>query len=67
MELMTDLDLADLRAKWPHWEIWTVPTFDGNRSGKVWCARPLGESRPALNEHSASDLDEAISKATEDK
>jgi hypothetical protein len=56
-----DLELADLQSKWPHWQIWIVPTFDGTRSGKVWCARPLGELRPVLNEYSASGLDAAIS------
>ena len=56
-----DVELIDLQAKWPHWQIWVVPTFDGTKSGNVWCARPLGELWPVLNEYSATDLDKAIS------
>lgn len=32
-------ELEELRAKWPDWQIWTVPTWDGYRNGMKWCAR----------------------------
>lgn len=48
-----DLALADLRAEFPHWQIWLVPTVVGP---DVWCARPLGQTRPVLNADSADHL-----------
>jgi hypothetical protein len=57
--MMTDADLAlaDLRASFPHWQIWVVPLAVG---GQTWCARPLGDTRPVLNADSAEHLAEYL-------
>jgi len=36
----TDRQLAMLRPKYPHWDLWVVHVYQPKHT--VWCARPKG-------------------------
>ena len=46
--------LAVLRPKYPHWDIWYVRTF--KPKGIVWCARPTGSPIATINADSPESL-----------
>ena len=56
----TDETVAALERDWPNWQIWAVPTFDGNKRGTVWCARRWDDEHRVLNAHSPEELAEDL-------
>jgi len=52
-----DEELAALREEHPGWQIWRVDRYLG---GPLWCARPLGRTRPVLNAARPERLSELI-------
>jgi hypothetical protein len=38
MANLTDEAVKALEAGWPAWQIWTVPTWDGQKRATIWCA-----------------------------
>jgi hypothetical protein len=56
----TDCQLHGLRDAFPGWRIWYVLTWDGTRSGVIWCARSP-DGRHVLHADTAGDLAADIS------
>jgi hypothetical protein len=52
----TDAIVTALEQDWPNWQIWTVPTFDGNKRGTIWCARRWDDHKRLLNASSPEEL-----------
>ncbi len=46
--------LAILRPKYPHWDIWHVRTV--TPKGIIWCARPIGSPVATINTDSPESL-----------
>lgn len=55
-----DQKIAELELDWPAWQVWTVPTWDGNRRGTIWCARRWDDEHRVLNAHSPEELVECL-------
>jgi hypothetical protein len=62
--LLMDEGLGKLQARWPGWQIWAVPTWDGTRQGTIWCARPNGRTQPVINAATWQHLDDYLHDAT---
>ena len=52
----TDEIAAALERDWPAWQVWTVPTWDGNKRGTIWCARRWDDEHRVLNASSPEEL-----------
>lgn len=52
----TDAIVAALEHDWPNWQIWIVPTWDGNKRGTIWCARRWDDEHRVLNASSPEEL-----------
>ncbi|MCW2931288.1 MAG: hypothetical protein JWM19_2250 [Actinomycetia bacterium] len=50
-----DARLAEIKARWPTWDIWFVRQVYGPGT---WCAKPAGAKLATVNKSDADDLDE---------
>jgi hypothetical protein len=50
----TDRQLAMLRPKYPHWDLWVVHVYQPKHT--VWCARPTGTPVATINADSPEAL-----------
>jgi hypothetical protein len=49
--------VAQLERDWgENWQIWWVPTWDGNKRGTIWCARRWDDEHRVLNASSPEEL-----------
>lgn len=55
----TEKALKELQARWPDWEIWTVPCYIGP---DIWSARRWGQPVAEVSGHSPAELDEYIAE-----
>lgn len=59
-----DARLADLKVKWPAWDIWFVREVYGPGT---WCAKPSGVKIATCNKRTADELEEWLGEQSATK